>query len=43
MMPRPGGLRQEGLDGLTFILLNTGLFLRLLLEPLYLGGQMGLI
>ncbi|GAA5336764.1 MULTISPECIES: hypothetical protein [Thermus] len=42
MMPRPGGLRQDRLEGLTFVLLNAGLLLRLVLEPLYLLGQEGL-
>ena len=42
MMPRPGGLRQEGLEGLTFALLNAGLLLRLSLEPFYLSGHEGL-
>jgi hypothetical protein len=38
MMPRPGGLRQDRLEGLTFFLLNAGLFLRLVLEPFHLSG-----
>jgi len=42
LMPRPGGLRQDGLEALTFLLLNAGLLLRLILEPLYLLGQVGL-
>ncbi|APD08617.1 MULTISPECIES: hypothetical protein [Thermus] len=42
MMPRPGGLRQEALEALTFSLLNAGLLLRLALEPLYLMGHEGL-
>lgn len=33
MMPRPGQLRQEGLEALTFYLLNAGLILRLVSEP----------
>lgn len=33
MMPRPGGLRQEGLEAVTFYLLNTGLVLRIIAEP----------
>lgn len=33
MMPRPGGLRQEGLEAATFYLLNAGLVLRTLTEP----------
>jgi hypothetical protein len=33
MMPRPGGLRQEKLETLTFYLLHGGLFLRLIVEP----------
>ncbi len=35
MMPRPGGLRQEKLEALTFYLLNVGLVLRLIFEPLW--------
>ncbi|GAA6762466.1 MULTISPECIES: hypothetical protein [Thermus] len=42
MMPRPGGLRQEALEALTFFLLNAGLLLRLVLVPLYLMGHQGL-
>ncbi|GGN04424.1 hypothetical protein GCM10007092_18670 [Thermus composti] len=42
MMPRPGGLRQDRLEALTFFLLNAGLLLRLVLEPLYLMGKEGL-
>ncbi|BCP67273.1 hypothetical protein [Thermus thermophilus] len=42
MMPRPGGLRQDRLEALTFFLLNAGLLLRLLLEPFYLMGWEGL-
>lgn len=33
MMPRPGGLRQERLEGATFYLLNDGLVLRAVAEP----------
>lgn len=33
MMPRPGGLRQEGLEAMTFYLLNAGLLLRAVAEP----------
>lgn len=33
MMPRPGGLRQEGLEAATFYLLNAGLLLRAVAEP----------
>lgn len=33
MMPRPGQLRQEGHEALTFYLLNAGLVLRLVAEP----------
>lgn len=33
MMPRPGGLKQEGLEALTFYLLNAGLVLRTIAEP----------
>lgn len=42
MMPRPGGLKQDALEALTFLLLNAGLLLRLFLEPLHLLGQEGL-
>ena len=42
MMPRPGGLRQDRLEALTFFLLNAGLLLRLLLEPFHLMGREGL-
>ncbi|SDE92967.1 hypothetical protein SAMN04488243_11637 [Thermus arciformis] len=42
MMPRPGGLRQDRLEGLTFVLLNAGLLLRLFLEPWVLSGHAGL-
>ncbi len=35
LMPRPGGLRQEKLEALTFYLLNIGLVLRLIFEPLW--------
>ncbi|HEX7004594.1 MAG TPA: hypothetical protein VF168_10455 [Trueperaceae bacterium] len=33
MMPRPGQLKQEGLEALTFYLLNAGLVLRIIAEP----------
>ena len=33
MMPRPGGLRQERLEAITFFLLNSGTILRLITEP----------
>ncbi len=33
MMPRPGQIRQERLEALTYALLNAGLLLRLGLEP----------
>jgi hypothetical protein len=33
MMPRPGGLRQEGIEAITFYLLNAGLILRFVAEP----------
>nr|AWJ66279.1 putative membrane protein [uncultured bacterium] len=33
MMPRPGGLRQEKLEAVTFYLHNAGLLLRLIAEP----------
>lgn len=35
LMPRPGGLQQERLEAITFWLLNTGLPLRVLLEPFW--------
>lgn len=35
MMPRPGGIRQEKLEALTFYLLNAGLLLRFIFEPLW--------
>jgi hypothetical protein len=43
IMPRPGQIRQERLEGLTYVLLNAGLLLRLVLEPLWLyTGNAGL-
>lgn len=33
MMPRPGGLKQEGLEATTFYLLNAGLVMRAVAEP----------
>lgn len=33
MMPRPGGIRQEGWEALCFYLLNAGLLLRAAAEP----------
>ena len=33
MMPRPGQLKQEGMEALTFYLLNAGLVLRVVAEP----------
>lgn len=33
MMPRPGGIRQEGFEATTFYLLNAGLALRVIAEP----------
>lgn len=41
MMPRPGGLRQEGLEAVTFWLLTVGLVLRFFSEPAwrYSGAQ----
>jgi cbb3-type cytochrome oxidase subunit 1 len=35
LMPRPGGLKQERLEAVTFWLLNTGLPLRVVLEPFW--------
>ena len=37
MMPRPGQLKQPGLEAATFYLLNLGLALRLALEPFALA------
>ncbi len=37
MMPRPGQLKQPGLEAATFYLLNLGLVLRLVLEPFALA------
>jgi len=34
MMPRPGQIKQPGLEALTFWTLNAGLVLRVVLEPL---------
>lgn len=41
MMPRPGQIRQEGLEAATYVLLNAGLVLRLVAEPwlLYSGDE----
>ncbi|MBI5811214.1 MAG: hypothetical protein ACOYW9_02555 [Deinococcota bacterium] len=41
MMPRPGRMRQDTLEAATYIALNTGLALRLVLEPwiLYSGTE----
>lgn len=36
MMPRPGQLRQERLEALAYFILNTGLLLRLVVEPWFL-------
>lgn len=33
MMPRPKGLRQEGLEAVTFYLLNAGIIGRIVFEP----------
>ncbi|MCL6525684.1 MAG: hypothetical protein K6T57_02260 [Thermaceae bacterium] len=38
MMPRPGRLRQDRLEAATYMALNTGLILRLVLEPWMLYG-----
>jgi cbb3-type cytochrome oxidase subunit 1 len=39
LMPRPGGLRQERSEAWTFWLLNSGLVVRTIAEPLHrLGG-----
>lgn len=38
MMPRPGGIRQSGLEGVTFVLLQGGLLLRLVGEPWWRSG-----
>jgi hypothetical protein len=43
LMPRPGGLRQERAEAVTFYLLNAGLLSRAALEPLWrLHGLEGL-
>ncbi len=39
MMPRPGQIRQEGLERAVFFLLNTGLLLRLIFEPIFYWTQ----
>lgn len=33
MLPRPGGIKQTGWEGVTFLLLQTGLVLRVVCEP----------
>ena len=38
MMPRPGQIKQPGLERLTYWSLNLGLLLRVLLEPRALSG-----
>lgn len=40
MMPRPGQLKQPGLEAATFYALNLGLVLRLATEPFALAGRM---
>ncbi len=43
MMPRPGGLRQERLEAMTFFILNSGIVLRLMTEPWWrMTGRGGL-
>ena len=39
MMPRPGQLKQPGLEAATFYTLNTGLVLRLIFEPFALAQR----
>ncbi|ADR35644.1 hypothetical protein [Oceanithermus profundus] len=39
MMPRPGQLKQPGLEAATFYALNTGLVLRLVVEPFALAQR----
>lgn len=38
MLPRPGGIRQTGLEGVTFVLLQLGLLLRVVGEPWWRSG-----
>lgn len=38
MMPRPGGIRQTGLEAVTFALLQIGLVLRVVGEPWWRSG-----
>ncbi|MFA5551926.1 MAG: hypothetical protein WDA03_09940 [Trueperaceae bacterium] len=38
MMPRPGGIRQKGFEAVTFLLLQTGLVLRVVGEPWWRSG-----
>lgn len=33
MLPRPGGIKQSGWEGVTFLLLQSGLVLRVVCEP----------
>jgi len=44
MLPRPGGIRQKGLESVTFLLLQAGLVLRVVGEPWWRsgGGQLPL-
>ncbi len=37
-LPRPGGIRQAGLEGVTFVLLQLGLLLRVVAEPWWRSG-----
>jgi hypothetical protein len=39
MMPRPGGIRQEGWEAACFYLLNAGLVLRAVAEPWWRASQ----
>ncbi len=38
MLPRPGGIRQKGLEAVTFLLLQAGLVLRVVGEPWWRSG-----
>lgn len=41
MLPRPGGIRQTGLESVTFVLLQGGLLLRVVGEPWWRSGGGG--
>lgn len=38
MLPRPGGIRQKGFEGVTFLLLQAGLVMRVVGEPWWRSG-----